>query len=34
MRAVIYSTVLPAIQNLTELARAEGIEPVAVITPR
>jgi methionyl-tRNA formyltransferase len=34
MRAVIYSTVLPAIANLTELARSVGITPVAVITPR
>ena len=34
MRAVIYSTVPPAIGNLTELARSVGIEPVAVITPR
>jgi methionyl-tRNA formyltransferase len=34
MRAVIYSTVLPAIETLAELARSVGIEPVAVITPR
>ena len=34
MRAVIYSTVLPAIVGLTELARSVGVEPVAVITPR
>jgi methionyl-tRNA formyltransferase len=34
MRAVIYSTVAPAIENLTELARSVGIQPVAVITPR
>ncbi len=34
MRAVIYSTVLPAIANLTELAQSAGITPVAVITPR
>ncbi len=34
MRAVIYSTVLPAIANLTELAHSVGITPVAVITPR
>lgn len=34
MRAVIYSTVLPAITNLDELARSVGITPVAVLTPR
>ena len=34
MRAVVYSTVLPAIVGLVELARSVGIEPVAVITPR
>jgi methionyl-tRNA formyltransferase len=34
MRAVIYSTVPPVIENLTGLARSVGIEPVAVITPR
>ena len=34
MRAVIYSTVLPAIANLTELAQSVGVTPVAVITPR
>jgi methionyl-tRNA formyltransferase len=34
VRAVIYSTVLPAIANLTELAQSVGITPVAVITPR
>lgn len=34
MRAVIYSTVLPAIVGLTELARSVGVEAVAVITPR
>jgi methionyl-tRNA formyltransferase len=34
VRAVIYSTVLPAIVGLTELARSVGVEPVAVITPR
>ena len=34
MRAVIYSIVLPAIANLTELAQSVGITPVAVITPR
>jgi methionyl-tRNA formyltransferase len=34
VRAVIYSTVLPAIVGLTEAARSVGIETVAVITPR
>jgi methionyl-tRNA formyltransferase len=34
VRAVIYSTVLPAITNLDELARSVGITPVAVLTPR
>ena len=34
MRAVIYSTVLPAIENLVMCARSVGITPVAVITPR
>jgi methionyl-tRNA formyltransferase len=34
VRAVIYSTVMPAIVGLVELARSVGIEPVAVITPR
>ena len=34
MRAVIYSTVLPAIVGLGAAARSVGIEPVAVITPR
>lgn len=34
MRAVIYSTVMPAIVGLVEHARSVGIEPVAVITPR
>jgi methionyl-tRNA formyltransferase len=34
VRAVIYSTVAPAIVGLVELARSVGIEPVAVITPR
>jgi methionyl-tRNA formyltransferase len=34
VRAVIYSSVVPAIANLTEMARAEGITPLAVITPR
>jgi methionyl-tRNA formyltransferase len=34
VRAVIYSTVLPAIVGMTELARSVGVEPVAVITPR
>ena len=34
VRAVIYSSVLPAIWNLTELAQAEGITCVAVITHR
>lgn len=34
MRAVIYSTVLPAIENLVVCARSVGITPVAVITPR
>ena len=34
VRAVIYSTVLPAIVGLQEAARSVGIEPVAVITPR
>jgi hypothetical protein len=34
MRAVIYSMIPPAIAGLAEAARAAGIEPVAVITPR
>jgi methionyl-tRNA formyltransferase len=34
VRAVIYSSVLPAIWNLAELARAEGVTAVAVITHR
>ena len=34
MRAVIYSTVMPAIVGLVEHAGSVGIEPVAVITPR
>ena len=34
MRAVVYSTVMPAIVGLVEHARAAGIEPVAVLTPR
>ncbi len=34
VRAVIYSTVLPAIVGLDAAARSVGIEPVAVITPR
>lgn len=34
MRAVIYSTVLPAIVGLDAAARSAGIEPVAVIAPR
>lgn len=34
MRAVIYSTVLPAIIGLAAAARSVGVEPVAVITPR
>jgi methionyl-tRNA formyltransferase len=34
VRAVIYSTVLPAIVGLSAAARSVGIEPVAVITPR
>lgn len=34
MRAVIYSMIPPAIVGLVEAARAAGIEPVAVITPR
>ncbi len=34
MRAVIYSMISPAISGLAEVARAAGIEPVAVITPR
>ena len=34
MRAVIFSTVLPAIANLVDAARSVGLEPVAVITPR
>ena len=34
MRAVIYSMIAPAIVGLAGAARAAGIEPVAVITPR
>ena len=34
MRAVIFSTVLPAIVGLTQSARSVGLEPVAVLTPR
>jgi len=34
MRAVIYSMIPPAIVGLAEAARAAGIDPVAVITPR
>ncbi len=34
MRAVIFSTVLPAIIGLDATARSVGLEPVAVITPR
>ena len=34
MRAVIYSMIPPAITGLDEAARAAGLEPVAVITPR
>lgn len=34
IRAVIYSTVLPAIEGLTALSKSVGITPVAVITPR
>lgn len=34
MRAVIYSMIPPAIVGLAVAARAAGIEPVAVITPR
>ncbi len=34
MRAVIFSMIPPAIVGLAEAARAAGIEPVAVITPR
>jgi methionyl-tRNA formyltransferase len=34
MRAVVYSTVLPAIALITAVARSVGIEPVAVITSR
>jgi methionyl-tRNA formyltransferase len=34
VRAVIFSTVLPAIVGLDAAARSVGLEPVAVITPR
>ena len=34
MRAVIYSTIPAAILGLAEAARAFGLEPVAVLTPR
>jgi len=34
MRAVIYSMIPPAILGLAEAARAAGLEPVAVLTPR
>lgn len=34
MRAVIFSTVLPAIAGLVASARSVGIEPVAVLGPR
>jgi len=34
MRAVIFSTVVPAAHGLVAAARAVGIEPVALITPR
>jgi len=34
MRAVIFSSIPPAIAGLAEAAGAAGIEPVAVITPR
>jgi methionyl-tRNA formyltransferase len=34
MRAVIFSMIAPAIVGLSEAARAAGIEPVAVLTPR
>lgn len=34
MRAVIYSTIPPAIVGLAELARGAGVAPVAVIAPR
>ena len=34
MRAVIFSTFLPAIVGLDAAARSVGLEPVAVITPR
>jgi methionyl-tRNA formyltransferase len=34
VRAVVYSTVLPAIVGLSAAARSVGIETVAVITPR
>ena len=34
MRAVIYSMIPLAIVGLDEAARAAGLEPVAVITPR
>ena len=34
MRAVIYSTIPDAILGLAEAARASGLEPVAVLTPR
>jgi len=34
MRAVIYSTVLPAIEHIVASARSVGITPVAVLGPR
>ncbi len=34
MRAVIYSTVPPAVHGLVAAARSVGIEPVALLTPR
>ena len=34
MRAVLYSSVVPAIENLVAAARSLGVEPVAVLTPR
>ena len=34
MRAVIFSTVPPAVHGLVAAARSVGIEPVALLTPR
>ena len=34
MRAVLYSSVVPAIENLVAAARSLGVEPMAVLTPR